>query len=69
LIDLRVPVLENEVKRWLGSETKQKKLKRNETKKLIFCFQLSMRKQSETEPVSLRFASKRNKILSETGAP
>jgi hypothetical protein len=28
-----------------------------------------MRKQSETDPVSLRFASKRKKILSETGAP
>jgi hypothetical protein len=30
---------------------------------------LSMRKQSETDPVSLNFASKRKNILCETGAP
>jgi hypothetical protein len=48
----------------LESETK-----RNEAKKLVLCFRLSMRKQSETDPVSLNFASKRKNILCETGAP
>jgi hypothetical protein len=44
-------------------------MKRKKAKKLDLCFHLSMRKQSETDPVSLRFASKRKKILCETGAP
>jgi hypothetical protein len=51
-------------KRKIRSETKRK-----QAKKLCFYFRLSKRKQSETDPVSLRFASKRKKILSETGAP
>jgi hypothetical protein len=33
-----------------------------EAKKSTCRFRLSMRKQSETDPVSLRFASKRKKI-------
>jgi hypothetical protein len=53
-----------EAKRKIGSETKRK-----QAKNLIAGFRLSMRKQCETDPVSLRFASKRKKILSETGAP
>jgi hypothetical protein len=51
-------------KRKIRSETKRK-----QAKKLVLDFRLSKRKQSETEPISLRFASKRKKILSETGAP
>jgi hypothetical protein len=51
-------------KRKIRSETKQK-----HEKKLIVGFCLSMRKRCETDPVSLRFTSKRKKILSETGAP
>jgi hypothetical protein len=42
---------------------------RNEAKKLVLCFRLSMRYQSETDPVSLNFASKRKNVLCETGAP
>jgi hypothetical protein len=67
---------ENEVKRHIGEakrsekfEAKRSEKKRKEAKKLVLCFRLSMRKQSETDPVSLHFASKRKKILSETGAP
>jgi hypothetical protein len=55
-----------------GSETKRKnwsETKRNEAKKLVLCFRLSMRKQSETDPVSLNFALKQKHILCETGAP
>jgi hypothetical protein len=51
-------------KRKIRSETKRK-----QAKKLVLDFRLSKRKQSETDPVSLRFASKRKKFLSETGAP
>jgi hypothetical protein len=51
-------------KRKIRSETKRK-----QAKKMVLYFRLSKRKQSETDPVSLRFASKRKKILSETGAP
>jgi hypothetical protein len=47
----------------------EKNLKRNEAKKLVFRFRLSKRKISETDPISLLFASKRKKYLSETGAP
>jgi hypothetical protein len=43
--------------------------KRKQAKKLFLGFRLNKRKQSETDPVALRFASKRKKILSETGAP
>jgi hypothetical protein len=53
-----------EAKRNIRSETKRK-----QAKKVVLNFRLSKRKQSETVPVSLRFASKRKKILSETGAP
>jgi hypothetical protein len=53
----------------LGKQNEAKKLKRNEAKKLVLCFRLSMQKQSETDPVSLNFASKRKNILCETGAP
>jgi hypothetical protein len=64
-------------KKKLQSETKRKffffslwsETKRKQAKKLGLYFRLSKRKQSETDPVSLRFASKRKKILSETGAP
>jgi hypothetical protein len=38
---------------WKRNEAK--KLKRNEAEKLIICFRLSMQKQSETDPVLLRF--------------
>jgi hypothetical protein len=58
-----------EAKILLGKRNEAKKLKRNEAKKLVLCFRLSMRKQSETDPVSLNFASKRKNILCETGAP
>jgi hypothetical protein len=51
-------------KRKVRSETKRK-----QAKKLGFHFRLSKRKQSETDPVSLRFASKRKIFLSKTGAP
>jgi hypothetical protein len=51
-------------KRKIRSETKRK-----QAKKLLLDFRLSKRKQSETDPVSLRFALKRKKFLSETGAP
>jgi hypothetical protein len=46
-------------------------LKRNEVKKVVLCFPLSMRKQSETDLVSVRFASKQKNCnkLRETGAP
>jgi hypothetical protein len=44
-------------------------MKRKEAKKMVFRFRLSMRKLSETDPISLLFASKRKKYLSETGAP
>jgi hypothetical protein len=44
-------------------------MKRKQAKKLVLYFRLSKRKQSETDPVSHRFASKRKKNLSETGAP
>jgi hypothetical protein len=57
----------NEAKKLKRNEAK--KLKRNEAKKLVPCFRLSMRKQSETDPVSLHFASKRKNILCETGDP
>jgi hypothetical protein len=53
-----------EAKRKIRSETKRK-----QAKKLVLYFRLSKRKQSETDPVSLCFASKRKKFLSETGAP
>jgi hypothetical protein len=53
----------------LRSEKFEAKRSEKEAKKSACCFRLSMRKQSETDPVSLRFASKRKKILSETGAP
>jgi hypothetical protein len=53
-----------EAKRKIRSETKRK-----QAKKLIVGFRLSMRKRCETDPVSFRFALKRKKILSETGAP
>jgi hypothetical protein len=53
----------------LVKRNEAKNLKRNEAKKLVFCFRLSMRKLSETDPISLLFASKRKKNLSETGAP
>jgi hypothetical protein len=53
----------------LVKRNEAKNLKRNEAKKLVFHFRLSMRKLSETDPISLLFASKRKKYLSETGAP
>jgi hypothetical protein len=53
-----------EAKRKIRSETKRK-----QAKKSVLNFRLSKRKQSETVPVSLCFAWKRKKILSETGAP
>jgi hypothetical protein len=43
-------------KRKIRCETKRKQVK-----KLVLYFHLSKRKQSETDPVSLRFASKRKK--------
>jgi hypothetical protein len=52
------------LKRKIRSKTKQK-----QAKKLVLDFRLSKQKQSETNPVSLRFASKRKNFLSETGAP
>jgi hypothetical protein len=51
-------------KRKIRSETKRK-----QAKKLVLDFRLNKRKQSETDHVSLRFASKRKNFLSETGAP
>jgi hypothetical protein len=60
---------DNEAKISLGKRNEAKKLKRNEAKKLVLCFRLSMRKQCETYPVSLRFASKRKIFLCKTGAP
>jgi hypothetical protein len=52
----------NEAKNFKRNKAKQSETKRNKAKKLVLCFRLSMRKQSETDPVSLRFASKRKKI-------
>jgi hypothetical protein len=51
-------------KRKIRSETKRKKVK-----KLGYYFRLSKKKQSETDLVSLRFASKRKNFFSETAAP
>jgi hypothetical protein len=56
-------------KKILFFSLRSEKFERNKAKKLGFYFRLSKRKQSETDPVSLRFASKRKQILSETGAP
>jgi hypothetical protein len=44
---------DNEAKILLGKRNEAKKLKQNEAKKLVLCFRLSMRKQRETDPVSL----------------
>jgi hypothetical protein len=53
----------------LRSDKFEAKRSEKEVKKSACCFRLNMRKQSETDPVSLRFASKRKKFLSETGGP
>jgi hypothetical protein len=65
-------VMRNEAKICFLFASKRKirsEKKRKQAKKLVLDFRLNKRKQSETDPVSLRFASKRKKILSETGAP
>jgi hypothetical protein len=51
------------------NEKFEAKRSEHKRKKLFLYFRLKKRKQSETDPVSLRFASKRNKFLSETSAP
>jgi hypothetical protein len=61
-----------EVEYKLVKRNEAKNLKQNEAKrseKLVFRFRLSMQKLSETDPISLLFALKRKKYLSETGAP
>jgi hypothetical protein len=52
-----------------GKEAGEAKQSEKFEAKLVFRFRLSMRKLSETDPISLLFASKRKKYLSKTGAP